>query len=86
MQSTGDILICIPESMTGLQWMDDEHFSFVEDKTIVAESAKTGEKNAVVSLDELNEITGASLKRFPSYRWISETDLLVSTAKNILVG
>ncbi|WP_321345946.1 DPP IV N-terminal domain-containing protein [uncultured Draconibacterium sp.] len=70
-----------PESMTGLQWMDDEHFSFVEDKTIVAESAKTGEKNAVVSLDELNEITGASLKRFPSYRWISETDLLVSTAK-----
>ena len=70
-----------PESMTGLQWMDDEHFSFVEDKSIIAESAKSSEKNTVVSLNELNEITGANLKRIPSYRWISKTDLLISSAK-----
>nr|WP_319267819.1 DPP IV N-terminal domain-containing protein [uncultured Draconibacterium sp.] len=70
-----------PESMSGLQWMDDEHFSFIEDQSIISESAKTGEKNTVVSLDELNEITRASLKRIPSYRWIRETDLLISGAK-----
>ncbi|WP_319481587.1 DPP IV N-terminal domain-containing protein [uncultured Draconibacterium sp.] len=69
-----------PESMTDLQWMDDEHFSFVEDKSIVAESAKTGEKNTVVSLSELNDITGEHLKSIPSYRWINETDLLLLSA------
>lgn len=53
-----------PESMSALQWMDDEHFSFIEDQSIISESAKTGEKNTVVSLDELNEITRASLKEF----------------------
>ena len=70
-----------PESMQGLQWMDDEHYSFIEDRSIVAESAKTGEKNTVVSLDELNEIIGTNLKRIPSYRWISKTEFMVSAAK-----
>ncbi|WP_321995421.1 S9 family peptidase [Draconibacterium orientale] len=70
-----------PESMSGLQWQDDEHFSFVEDKSIVAESAKSGEKSTVFSLNELNEITGANLQRIPSYRWIGQTDLLISDAK-----
>ncbi|AHW60516.1 prolyl tripeptidyl peptidase. Serine peptidase. MEROPS family S09B [Draconibacterium orientale] len=70
-----------PESMSGLQWMDDEHFSFIEDKSIVAESAKSGEKSTVFSLNELNEITGANLQRIPSYRWIGQTDLLISDAK-----
>ncbi|MDX8340306.1 DPP IV N-terminal domain-containing protein [Draconibacterium sp. IB214405] len=74
-----------PQSMTGLQWLDDEHFSFVEERSIVAESAKTGEKTTVVSLDELNEITGAGFKRFPSYRWIGQAELLVSAAKKYWV-
>ena len=75
-----------PESMQGLQWIDDEHYSFIEDRSIVAESAKTGEKNTVVSLDELNEIIGTNLNRIPSYRWISETDLLISGAKKYWVA
>lgn len=70
-----------PESMLGLQWQDDEHFSFIEDKSIVAESAKSGEKSTVFSLNELNEITGANLQRIPSYRWIGQTELLISDAK-----
>ncbi|WP_320112210.1 DPP IV N-terminal domain-containing protein [Draconibacterium orientale] len=70
-----------PESMSGLQWQDDEHFSFIEDKSIVAESAKSGEKSTVFSLNELNEITGANLQRIPSYRWIGQTELLISDAK-----
>ncbi|KJF43363.1 S9 family peptidase [Draconibacterium sediminis] len=74
-----------PESMTGLQWMDDEHFSFVEDKSIVAESAKTGEKDTVVSLDELNEIAGTKFKSIPSYSWLCETDLLLSSANKYWV-
>ena len=69
-----------PESMSGLQWLDDEHFSFVEDTSVVSESAKTGEKNTVFSFSELNEITGVNLKRIPLYRWINETDLLFLSA------
>ena len=69
-----------PESMSGLQWLDDEHFSFVEDTSVVSESAKTGEKSTVFSLSELNEITGVNLKRIPLYRWINETDLLFLSA------
>ena len=69
-----------PESMSGLQWLDNEHFSFVEDTSVVSESAKTGEKSTVFSLSELNEITGVNLKRIPLYRWINETDLLFLSA------
>ncbi|QIA08691.1 S9 family peptidase [Draconibacterium halophilum] len=70
-----------PKSMSGLQWIDDEHFSFVEDKNIVTESAKTGDQKAVVTLDELNEITGSTFRRVPSHRWISEAKLLFLSSK-----
>ncbi|WP_163325935.1 S9 family peptidase [Draconibacterium mangrovi] len=70
-----------PESMTGLQWMDDVHFSFVENKSIVAESAKTEEKTTVVTLGELNTITGETFKGLPSHSWTNEGKLLVSDAK-----
>ena len=42
---------------------------------------KQAKKNTVVSLDELKKITGTNLKRIPSYRWISEADLLIWSAK-----
>ena len=74
-----------PESMTGLQWQNDDHFSFVEEQAIVSESAKTGKEIDVISLDELNSITGASFNRFPAYRWIDGNKLLIRNSLNYWV-
>ena len=70
-----------PESITGLQWKDDGDFTFVEDESIVAGSAKTGAKNTVTTLNELNKITSAAFKSIPLHRWVNETELFVQVSR-----
>ncbi|HYQ58240.1 MAG TPA: DPP IV N-terminal domain-containing protein [Draconibacterium sp.] len=75
----------VPESMSGLQWKDENHFSFVEDRQIISESAITGEKAVVTGLDELNNILGASLNSIPSHKWIEGEKLLIQSRTNYLI-
>ncbi|SHE83847.1 dipeptidyl-peptidase-4 [Mariniphaga anaerophila] len=74
-----------PKSVNGLEWKSDDRFTFIENNTLWEESAKKGERTAVVSLDELNSLLNHSgneaFRQFPSYSWAKE-DMLVVQNRN----
>jgi dipeptidyl-peptidase 4 len=70
-----------PESMEGLSWKDNETFSYVRSDTLWAEDVRSGERKTVVTLAELNELSGSStgpaLHSFAGYSWCEDGHLLM---------
>ncbi len=70
-----------PESMEGLAWQNDEVFTFIENDTLWAETAKKGGKTIITTRDELNTYVNAgdevAFRRFPGYSWIEGKLLMV---------
>ncbi len=74
-----------PESVNGLSWRTDGAYTVVEENALVEIDAKSGEKQTVLTIDQLNEITNGDFKRFPSYAWNSENELLIRIQQSFLV-
>lgn len=66
------------KSLSGLAWQNNEQFTQLKDNALVAESVKGGDVTALLSLDELNKITGAEFANFPAYEWLSNGALLIN--------
>ena len=78
-----------PESMNGLSWKTDDVFSFIENDTLWAETAKNGKRSAVISLGELNaemkQKNSSGFSRFPGYSWIGGNMLLARHSDKFIV-
>jgi len=74
-----------PTSLKSVSWKSDDVFTFVEDKTLWAESVKKGKKESVFSANELQKLIGSKLSGFPRYKWLNETDILVQTKNEYIV-
>ncbi|WP_347841345.1 S9 family peptidase [uncultured Draconibacterium sp.] len=74
-----------PAGLSGLQWQNDKQFTYIENRELLAEQVKTGAKSKLISLDELNAITGDEMSRIPAYRWLNPSELLLTTAMNFYV-
>ncbi len=74
-----------PTSLKSVSWKSADVFTFVEDKTLWAESVKSGNKESVFTVDELLELTGSKLSGFPRYKWLNETDILIQTKNSYIV-
>lgn len=66
-----------PSTLNSVSWENDDVFTFVENKTLWAESVKDSVRKSVFSVKELQEIIGSELFGFPTYLWLNETDLLI---------
>ena len=75
-----------PSILKGVAWKNDDTFTFVENKTLWAESVKRGDKESVFSVNELQDIIGFELSGFPTYLWLNETDVLIQTKNNFIEG
>jgi dipeptidyl-peptidase 4 len=51
-----------PETMEGLAWQNDEVFTYVENDTLWAETAKKGGKTIVTTRDEINTYVNPAVK------------------------
>lgn len=78
-----------PETIQGLSWQNDEVFTYVKNDTLWAEKAKKGEKNQLISHDELNTLLNLNdksvFRRFPPYSWFEGKLLLVQTSSRYFV-
>ena len=60
------------------QWKGDQNcYSFIENKQLKAKDVQTDEAICLMTLDELNQILKADLKRWPRYAWKDAKTLLV---------
>ncbi|MCF6358175.1 MAG: S9 family peptidase, partial [Draconibacterium sp.] len=74
-----------PTSMKSVAWKSDDVFTFVEDKTLWAESVKNGKKELVISTKQLSGIIDSELRGFPRYSWLNETNILIQTKNSFIV-
>lgn len=74
-----------PTSLKSVSWRNDDVFTFVEEKTLWAESVKKSDKKLVFTVDELSKIIESELKNFPRYSWLNETDILIQTKNKYFV-
>ncbi len=66
-----------PSTLRGVAWQTNTVYTFVSEKTLWAETVKKGDKKALLTADELSEITGANFPGFPRYKWLNSSDILV---------
>ncbi len=74
-----------PSSLRSVAWKSDDVFTYVEDKTLWAESAKKGDKELVFNVDELSNIIDLELEGFPRYSWLNETNILIQIKNSFIV-
>ncbi|WP_346860572.1 DPP IV N-terminal domain-containing protein [uncultured Draconibacterium sp.] len=67
-----------PQSIRGFAWKNDIVYTQILENALVANSVKEAEQTSVLSLQDLNDLTGADFKRFPAYKWLSNDQLLVN--------
>jgi dipeptidyl-peptidase-4 len=53
-----------------------DRFTYIAGDTLTGEEAATGEKQAILTVGELNELIGARLRGFPEFSWLDERVLL----------
>jgi dipeptidyl-peptidase-4 len=74
-----------PEKLNALAWQSDEVFTQVVDNSLQAERVENGKKTTLLSLEELNRISGADFNSFPAYLWLQNNKLLVHTHNRFMV-
>lgn len=74
-----------PQALQGLAWQTDGVFTQVKNDVLIAESVQKGEVKNLISLEELNTISGAEFKYFPQYEWLSEDLILIMDANRYVV-
>ena len=74
-----------PTSLKSVSWKSDEVFTFVEDKTLWAESVKKGDKEIVFSVSDLQELVDSKISVFPRYSWLNETTILIQIKSSYIV-
>lgn len=59
-----------PQNLTSLQWRAETHqVSWIENNNLLAFDADNQTQETLLSLEELNQIMGTSLKRWPTMGW-----------------
>ncbi|WP_167605801.1 S9 family peptidase [Maribellus sediminis] len=74
-----------PESVSGLNWRTDGTYTQVDENALVETDAKSGNKQTLLTVAQLSEITNRDFTRFPYYEWNSENELLIRTQQSYLV-
>ncbi len=74
-----------PSTLRGVAWQTNTVYTFTSEKTLWAETVKKGDKKALLTADELSKITGVNFPRFPRYKWLNSSDILVKTPSTYLV-
>ncbi|NOR75374.1 MAG: prolyl oligopeptidase family serine peptidase [Draconibacterium sp.] len=74
-----------PTSLKNVSWKSDDVFTFVEDKTLWAESVNNGDNKIVFSVSELQELIGSELSAIPRYSWLNETIILIQIKSSYIV-
>ena len=75
----------MPEELNGLAWQNDKVFTYVVDNILVAEEAKSGNTLQLLSLAELNNISGMEAAVFPAYSWVSNNKLLLQSNNRFIL-
>ncbi|MCY1718737.1 DPP IV N-terminal domain-containing protein [Prolixibacteraceae bacterium Z1-6] len=75
----------MPKSINGFVWKNDAVFTQIADSALVAETVKKAERSVVLTLEELNTITGAQLRNFPTYKWLKNGMLQINSANRYAV-
>lgn len=61
-----------------IQWQGDRDvLTYLEDTDLIGESAVTGEKKVLMTVEELNGVLGADLKGWPQYSWKDGKTLMI---------
>lgn len=60
-----------------------ETLTYIEAGNLTGESAATGEKRVILSVEELNDLLGTSLKGFPQFEWVDGKTLKVVRQRKI---
>ena len=74
-----------PTSLKSVAWRSDDVFTFVEGKTLWAESVKKGSKESVITVNELHELIDSKTSGFPRYSWLNETDILIQIKNSYFI-
>ncbi len=74
-----------PTSLRGVAWQTDDVFTYIDEKKLLAETVKTEDKTTLLTLDEINKITGSKLTRFPACKWLTPTKLLFTATNKYTV-
>ncbi len=68
-----------PLTLKAVLWKNDDVFTFVEEKMLWAESVKTGNKELVLTVEELKKITELKFAAFSGYLWLNESEILIES-------
>lgn len=70
-----------PDYISGLQWREgDDTYSYTEDNSLFISNAR-GRTSRLATLEQLNTMTGTSLKKFPRITWLTR-DTFYFSSKN----
>lgn len=75
-----------PESLDGLQWKNDQVFSWIENNTLLAKDVKRDNKFTIISLQEVNDIIKQKqhfqIRSFNGYSWSEKEELILNDGIN----
>jgi dipeptidyl-peptidase-4 len=76
----------LPEAMNGFAWQNNEVFTQIIENSLVAETVKNDGKQTVLTLDEINTMSGAEFTSFPEYMWLKNGNILLQSGKRFIVA
>lgn len=74
-----------PSTLNGVSWKNNDVFTFVDDKTLWAESTEKGDKKSVLTVNELQKIIDSELSDFPTYLWLNESEIQIQNGLEYFV-
>jgi dipeptidyl-peptidase-4 len=66
-----------PESKYFAWQGNSNRYTYIEEKNLISEDVN-GVKKTLITVDELNAVTGSGLNNFPSYSWMDENTLKIN--------
>ncbi len=74
-----------PKSINGFDWKNDQVFTQITDNSLVAKTVKKANRSTLLTLKELNTISGAAYRSFPNYKWLKSGFLLIHGGKRYML-
>ena len=73
------------ESLSGLNWRNDAAYTLLKGDSLLEVDVKNANQKLVITLNQLEEITGENFRRFPSYSWNSDMEMQFRFRNNFFV-
>ena len=78
----GKQLYLSPDSIEGLEWQDDEHYTFVDNDTLWSTSANDTVPRLLTCLGQMRAALPVYIQNIPEYSWTGKNEILFRVRNN----